>query len=118
MGGKGPTLLGCDWLHDIRLDWASMKMLTTHNSLLTVHQLTQKYANVFHPGLDTIKKFKDHLQLKEEPTHISLCPVPFALKEAIEREVALYFALSEVILLIMSTYCAVLLLLYMYVYCV
>ena len=77
------------WFCDPHLDWANIKRVTTHNSLLTVHQLTQNYEDVFQGGLYTIKKFKARLQLTEgsRPRFFHPRPVPFALKEAIEREV-------------------------------
>ena len=84
--GSGPTLLGQDWLHDIRLDWSSIRTLTAHNCLLTLNQLTEKYAEVFQPELGTFKKFQAHLQLKEGARPVFLPPrsVPFALKESVE----------------------------------
>ena len=86
--GSGPTLLGRDWLRDIRLDWSSIRTLTAHNCLLTLNQLTEKYAEVFQPELGTFKKFQAHLQLKDGARPIFLRPhsVPFALKESVERE--------------------------------
>ena len=84
--GSGPTLLGRDWLHDIRVDWVSISTLTVHNCLLTRNQLTKKYAEVFQPELGTFKKFQAHLQLKAGARPIFLRPrsVPFALKESVE----------------------------------
>ena len=61
--GSGPTLLGRDWLHDICLDWSSIRTLTAHNCLLTMNQLIEKYAEVFQPELGTFKKFQANLQL-------------------------------------------------------
>ena len=87
--GSGPSLLGRDWLQSIRLNWASIKTLTTYNSQLTLHQVVQKYAEVFRPGLGTLCKFKAHLKLKEGacPRFFRPRPVPFALKEAVEKEI-------------------------------
>ena len=87
--GSGPTLLGHDWLRDIRLDWASIKTLTTYNSQLTLHQLLLKHSEVFQPGLGTFKKFKAHLKLKEGacPRFFRPRSVPFALREAVEKEI-------------------------------
>ena len=62
--GSRQILLGRDWLRNIRLDWASIRTLTAHNCLLTLNQLTEKYAEVFQPELGTFKKFQAHLQLK------------------------------------------------------
>ena len=86
--GSGPTLLGRDCLRDIRLNWSSIRTLTAHNCLLTLNQLTKKYAEVFQPELGTFKKFQAHLQLKEGTRPVFLRPrsVPFALKESVEQE--------------------------------
>ena len=85
--GSGPTLLGRDWLRDVRLDWLSIRTLTAHNCLLTLNQLTEKYAEVFQPELGTFKTFQAQLQLKgARPIFLRPCSVPFALKESVERE--------------------------------
>ena len=88
MKGSGPTLLGRDWLCDMRLNWSSIRTLTAHNWLLTLNQLIEKYAEVFQPELGTFKKFQAHLQLNEgvRPVYLCLHSVPFALKESVERE--------------------------------
>ena len=62
--GNGPSLMGGDWFQKMQLDWANIKTLTTHKSLLTLHQLTKKYDDVFRPSLGTMSKFKARLHLK------------------------------------------------------
>ena len=86
--GSGPTLLGRDWLRDIHLVWSNIQTLTAHNCLLTLNQVTEKYAEVFQPELGIFKKFQAHLQLKEGARPVFLCPcsVPFTLKESVEQE--------------------------------
>ena len=56
--------------------------------MLTLNQLTEKYAEVFQPELGTFKKFQAHLQLKEgaRPIFLRLRSVPFTLKESVEQE--------------------------------
>ena len=58
--GSERSLLGRDWLQNIRLGWGSIKTLTTYNSQLTLRRVVQKYREVFQPGLDTLHKFKAH----------------------------------------------------------
>ena len=86
--GKGPSLLGRDWLKHIRLDWANIKMLSMENSPPALKELSDKYAEVFQDGLGTMKSFRAHLSLKESATPRFHCPrpVPFAIKDAVGRE--------------------------------
>ena len=42
---KGPTLLGCDWLSHIRLNWADIRAVAGGHPSLT--QLVEKYQDVF-----------------------------------------------------------------------
>ena len=55
-----------------------------------MHQLTRKYAEVFQPEFGTIRRFKAHPQLKEgaRSQFFHPRPVPFALKESIEKDLA------------------------------
>ena len=47
VGGNAPCLLSRDWLQKIRLNCTSIRTMSVRNSLLTLQQLTQKYAEVF-----------------------------------------------------------------------
>ena len=84
--GAGPTLLGRDWLHLIPLDWASIKVMSGVDS--NIDSLVGKYPGVFQEGLGTLKHFKATLQLQPNATP-RFCrprPLPFAIKEQVERE--------------------------------
>ena len=87
--GNAPCLLGRDWLQKIRLNWPSIRTMSVHNSLLTLQQLTQKYAEVFQPELGTIKGFEAHLHLRDgaKPQFRRPRSVPFAIKESVGREI-------------------------------
>ena len=63
--GRGPTLLGRDWLSTMRLDWASIRSIATGKSLPTPDQLISEYQELFQTGAGTLKRFKAHLSLKE-----------------------------------------------------
>ena len=52
MSGKGPTLLGRDWLHQINLDWHAIFTLTSPPSLDTVLEM---HANIFGDDLGVTK---------------------------------------------------------------
>ena len=63
--GKGPHLLGCNWLQHIRLEWASVQLMSANSSSQAVEEMTRKYPEVFQEGLDTMKHVRAHLSLRE-----------------------------------------------------
>ena len=87
--GDGPPLLGRDWLKDIHLDWAIIRTLSIPTSATppSVEKLLGKYPAVFQPGLGTMKQHV-HLSLREGSSPRFCCPrpVPFAIKEAVGKE--------------------------------
>ena len=83
--GVGPSLMGRDWLRAIRLDWESIARVSKTSN---VEALLEQYQGVFTEGLSQMNTFEAVLQLKpgSEPRFLKARPVPFALKEAIGRE--------------------------------
>ena len=84
----GPSLIGRDWLQQIKLDWSAMcHWISPSQSDQMVKTLMHKYADVFKAELGTMKGIKAKLVLKAEvvPKFIRPRPIPFAL-EAVEQE--------------------------------
>ena len=86
--GKGPPLLGRNWLQHIRLDWASVRLMSAKSSSQAVEEMTRKYPEVFQEGLGTMKHVHAHLSLREgaNPRFCRPRPIPFAIKETVSRE--------------------------------
>eukprot|EP00795_Rhopilema_esculentum_P009037 gene9037-16680_t len=82
--GDKPALLGRNWLMEIKFDW---------NQLFVVNyglgeELVKKYKNVFDAQHGVIKGYKADLLLKKDakPVFKKARPVPFSLKEIVEKE--------------------------------
>ena len=88
--GAGPSLLGRDWLVHLTLNWKTIGLATLDMSRTQVEALQKKYRDVFSPGLGVLKNFKAHISVKQGTRPVFHRPrsVPFALKEAIEVELA------------------------------
>ena len=93
--GKGPSLMGRNWLHHIKLNWQSLKLASLPDTKAPsidwqkqIEALLQTYKNVFVEELGQMKTFEATLQLKPgaKPKFCKAWPVPFALKAAIDRE--------------------------------
>ena len=86
--GTGTSLLGRDWMRHIRLDWKSSIASAVHSVTSPCYQpLLDKYAEVF-KDIHTLKLIKAHLQVQSQaaPKFYKPRAAPFALKEALERE--------------------------------
>ena len=86
--GSGPNLLGRSWLQHIQLDWRSLGIATVQKVPSQSEALLKKYGAVFQEGLGTMHHFQASLHLNKDaiPRFHRPRPVPFALKEAVGRE--------------------------------
>ncbi|XP_028400835.1 uncharacterized protein K02A2.6-like [Dendronephthya gigantea] len=94
VGGCGPSLLGRDWLHKIKLNWheilkievSSPAIPTSSNQRLQA--AIQRHPAIFQPGLGTLKGITAQLELKDgaKPKFCKSRPVPYALQGAVQNE--------------------------------
>ena len=84
-----PSLFGRAWLKYIKLDWNSIKFLQTGKSTEeNLQDMLKKYNSVFTAESGKVKGMKATLTLKEnaQPKFCKVRPVPYALKERVEKE--------------------------------
>ena len=89
--GSGPSLLGWNWLHHIRLNWKQIcneLRLSEENESVELKTILDKYATVFKEELGTMKGTEVHIILKldAKPRFCKARPVPYALKPKIDTE--------------------------------
>ena len=85
MGGhKRPPLLGRDWLHSLKLDWAQLHRL----QMDPIQQLLTQYSQVFQKGVGTIVGYQADIKLKEgtKPIFKKCRSVAYALQPTLEVE--------------------------------
>ena len=85
--GDGPSLFGRDWLQVIKLNWARVNVVSSQVS--AVDKLLDKHAAaLFQEGLGVLKGITVKLRVRpgSVPKFHKPRPVPFALKEKVERE--------------------------------
>lgn len=81
--GKGPTLMGRNWIQQLKLDWSRVNYVSD-----PVAQLCDKYAAVFSDQLGVVKGVKAKIQVSEKavPKFCKARPVPYALREAVDKQ--------------------------------
>ena len=89
--GSGPSLLGRNWLHHIRLNWKQIfneLKLSEENESVELKSILDKYATVFKEELGTMKGTEVHINLKldAKPRFCKARPVSYALKPKIDTE--------------------------------
>ena len=87
VAGDGPSLLGCEWLRDSQLDWKNLGIAHVAKTS-PLEALLWKHKELFQDDLGTIRNFQAQLTVKPDarPQFFRPCPVPFALKEAVDQE--------------------------------
>ena len=82
--GTQPCLLGRDWLENIQIDWHEIRQLQPNQ----LHAVLEKYKEVFREGLGTFNKVEAKIKVvpDAQPRYFRPRPVPYALRDKIERE--------------------------------
>ena len=82
--GKQPCLLGRDWLEEIRIDWHEIKHLRSSK----LDAVLEKYKEVFEESLGTFHKVEAKIKVVSDaqPRYFKPRPVPYALRDKIEKE--------------------------------
>ena len=87
IAGDGPSLFGRNWLNHITLDWRNVFAVRA-TRLGALDTLMHRHQELFSEGLGTVKPYKATLQVQSgaKPRFFKPRPVPFAIKDAIGKE--------------------------------
>ena len=87
--GKGPNLLGRNWLEHLTLDWKALAASVNYVSTNRLEWLLHEYADVLCDKLVILNsmKAKLHVQPNAVPEFHKAHPVPFSMKDAIGQEI-------------------------------
>ena len=85
VSGEGPSLLGRDWLEQLKLDWTSVCHL---HSEASVEDILARHRDVFNDELGTVQGItvKLHINPESVPKFCKTRPMPFSLKKKVEYE--------------------------------
>lgn len=87
--GNSPSLLGRDWLEKVKLNWEIIgRIKMQENRKKKLETLLKENEEIFRDELGTMKNVKAKLTVRHEarPKFFKPRPVPFALKEAVGKE--------------------------------
>ena len=82
--GSGPTLMGRDWLTQIRLNWREIH----HVHPASLQTVLAGYPSVFQEGLGTLKGFEARIYVdpNAQPRFSPARSVPYALRDLVNKE--------------------------------
>ena len=82
--GKCPSLLGRDWLGEIRLNWANVFRVSGNG----VNSMLKRYCDVFVPDNKGIQGLRAHVKVKADvqPVYKKPRPMPYALLQKVNKE--------------------------------
>ena len=85
--GDGPSLFGRDLLAVLKLNWAALAVQNTTRHL-SLEEVLEKHKAVFRDELGKAKNITATLHLEEgaTPKFCNARPVPYLLREKVERE--------------------------------
>ncbi len=81
--GKGPTLLGRNWLEELQLDWKAIHQVGSSG----LERVLSEHQAVFQEGLGALQGFQAHIEveLNATPKFCKARTVPYALKDKVEE---------------------------------
>ena len=87
IAGQGPSLFGRNWLNHINLQWKEL-FAVRMDRLGSLNTLMRKYQQLFSKGLGKVEPYRVSLQVQPgaKPRFFKPRPVPFAIKDAVGKE--------------------------------
>ena len=84
--GSGPSLFGRNWLQQVKLNWSSINAVFFQSKLDT---LLEKHASLFRSELGCLNNFTAKLFVdpQAKPRFFKPRPVPYLLKEKVQKEI-------------------------------
>ena len=85
--GEGPTILGHDWMQQIRLDWSTIFQIKAVQDG-SLQPLLQPFEDIFKEELGTYTgdKAKIHIDPSVAPKFCKYRPLPYPMREMVEKE--------------------------------
>lgn len=85
--GNGPNLLGRDWLTPLNITLNIN--LISDSDLISMEKIISKYSEIFRDGLGTFNGDPVTIHLKPDatPRFLKARPVPYAIKDRVEKEI-------------------------------
>lgn len=82
--GKGPSLLGRNWLKEIRLDWQAIHMVGD----APLEEVLNRHQTIFQEGLGTLKGFQAKISVDPNavPKYCRARSVPYSMRDKVEAE--------------------------------
>ena len=82
--GSGPSLLGCNWLQQIKHNWTKIHAVSPN---MLLNNLLEKYASLFRPELGCLNIFTTKLFVDPhiKSRFFKLCLVPSLLRKSRKR---------------------------------
>ena len=81
----GPSLLGIEWLQHIKSNWKQIAVISNTTNMTQLQLLLEKRPKLFEDTLGTMRDYKA-VKLSTKPRFHHPRPVPFAIHEAIRKE--------------------------------
>ena len=84
--GNGPSLLGRDWLSQLRLDWAQIHHMN-HSDSLQSQTVLDRHPTVFEQSLGLVHgtTAKIYVDPEAQPKFFKARPVPYALRDKVDK---------------------------------
>ena len=88
VAGDGPSLLGRDWLQQIKLDWSGLYAFSVAGPKSQWQDVIDRHPDAFKDELGRVQGTTAKFYLKSgiKPKFLRARPVPYALREKVERE--------------------------------
>lgn len=77
--GDGPNLCGRNWLQKVKLNWKVIRYVSQIKQPVSIHEVLDKYSEVFKNELGTLKDIKASISAKPDvpPKFYKSHPLPF-----------------------------------------